>query len=122
VTVRRVVANLESARPDVAATFYRDLLGFEVVMDHGWIVTLADPQHPTAQVSLMREDATAPCLPVASIEVDDVDAAYRAARAVGVEIVHELTDEPWGVRRFFLRDLDGHVINVLAHARLAGRV
>ncbi len=32
-----------------------------------------------------------------------------------VDIVHPLTDEAWGVRRFFVRDPDGHVINVLSH-------
>ena len=50
-----------------------------------------------------------------SIEVDDVDAAYQAARNAGTEIVHPLTDEPWGVRRFFLRDPNGRVVNVLSH-------
>lgn len=52
-----------------------------------------------------------------SIEVDDVDAAYARAKGIGAEIVHPLTDEPWGVRRFFVRDPDGHVINVLSHGR-----
>jgi uncharacterized glyoxalase superfamily protein PhnB len=66
-------------------------------------------------VSLLTHDATAPVVPVASVEVDDVDAAYRAARDVGAEIVHELTEESWGVRRFFVRDPDGHVLNVLGH-------
>ncbi|MEV1143485.1 VOC family protein [Micromonospora sp. NPDC049799] len=62
----------------------------------------------------MTHDATASVVPVASVQVDDVDAAYRAARAAGAEIVHELPQGPWGVRRFFVRDPDGHVINVLA--------
>ena len=44
-----------------------------------------------------------------------IDSSYQAARAAGAEIVHDLTDEPWGVRRFFVKDLDGYVINVLAH-------
>lgn len=62
----------------------------------------------------MTHDATAPAVPSASIEVDDVDACHRAAVACGAEIVHPLTDEPWGVRRFFVWDLDGHVINILS--------
>ena len=57
---------------------------------------------PQVQISLMTEDATAPVIPVASIEVDDVDAAYLLAQEGGAEIVHPLTDEPWGVRRFFV--------------------
>lgn len=114
-TVNRVVPNLKSKSLEEAKAFYMHVLGLQVVMDHGWIVTLADPERPGVQLSIMTHDATAPVVPVASIEVDDVTASYQAARAAGAEIVHELTDEPWGVRRFFVRDPDGHVINILGH-------
>nr|WP_256461134.1 VOC family protein [Blastococcus sp. PRF04-17] len=67
------------------------------------------------QISLMTHDETAPVVPNVSLRVDDMDAAYAAAVREGAEIVHPLTDEPWGVRRFFLRDPDGHVVNVLSH-------
>jgi catechol 2,3-dioxygenase-like lactoylglutathione lyase family enzyme len=113
--VSRVVPDLKSKSLEEAKAFYTHVLGLRVVMDHGWIVTLADPQRPEAQLNIMTRDATAPVVPVASIQVDDVEASYQAALAAGAEIVHELTDEPWGVRRFFVRDPDGHVINVLAH-------
>ena len=113
--VTRVVPDLKSTSLSQAKAFYIDVIGLQVVMDHGWIVTLADPQRPGAQLNIMTHDATAPVVPVASIRVDDVDASYQAARAAGAEIVHELTEEPWGVRRFFVRDPDGHVINILAH-------
>lgn len=113
--VRRIVPDLTSSSLLEATAFYVDVLGLEVVMDHGWIVTLADPERREVQLSLMTHDATAPVVPMASIEVDDVDAAYRLALARGAEIVHPLTDEPWGVRRFFARDLDGNVVNVLGH-------
>ncbi len=113
--INRVVPDLQSSSLPKASDFYTQVLGFQVVMDHGWIVTLADPHRPDVQLSLMTHDATAPVVPVASIQVDDVDAAYRAARAAGAEIVYELSDEPWGVRRFFVKDPDGNVLNVLAH-------
>jgi catechol 2,3-dioxygenase-like lactoylglutathione lyase family enzyme len=113
--VKRVVADLQSESMEEAKAFYTNVLGLEVVMGHGWIVTLADPHRPEVQLSIMTHDATAPVVPVASIQVDDVDARYQAARAAGAEIVYELTDEPWGVRRFFVRDPSGHVINILAH-------
>lgn len=115
ITVIRVVPDLPSSEPAVAAAFYERVLGLKVVMDHGWIVTLADPDDPGMQISVMFDDATAPETPAVSIQVDDVDATYAAAVEAGAEIVHELTDEPWGVRRFFLRDPDGNVINVLSH-------
>jgi uncharacterized glyoxalase superfamily protein PhnB len=84
-------------------------------MDHGWIVTLADPERPGAQISLMTHDATAPVIPDVSVQVNDVDACHAAAVQAGAEIVYPLTLEPWGVRRFLVRDPDGQVINVLSH-------
>jgi uncharacterized glyoxalase superfamily protein PhnB len=48
--------------------------------------------------------------------VDDVDAAYAEACRRGYEVVHPLTHEPWGVRRFFVRDPNGVVVNVVGHA------
>jgi catechol 2,3-dioxygenase-like lactoylglutathione lyase family enzyme len=112
--VRRVVPTLKSASVAGSKEFY-ERLGLAEVMDHGWIVTVAAPGAPTAQVSITSGDATAPATPELSIEVDDVDAAYAAMRDSGAEIVHPLQDEEWGVRRFFVRDPDGRVVNVLAH-------
>jgi len=66
-------------------------------------------------VSVLARDATAPVVADLSVEVDDVDAAFAAARARGLPIEHPLTDEPWGVRRFLVREPGGRVINVLAH-------
>ena len=103
--------------PGATRGFYADVLGMEAAMDMGWIVIYADPANPAAQVGVMAEDATAPVPPDASIEVDDVDAAHAAAQRAGYEIVHPLTDEPWGVRRFFVRDPNGKVINILSHSR-----
>ncbi|WP_369382167.1 VOC family protein [Streptomyces sp. cg36] len=113
-TVRRVVPNITSEAMRESREFY-GLLGFEEVMDHGWIMTLASPTAPGAQVSIMTADQTAPVAPDLSIEVDDVDAAYALVRAGGAEIVHPLQDEEWGVRRFFVRDPNGRVVNVLGH-------
>ncbi|MEE1940629.1 VOC family protein [Streptomyces sp. TRM 70361] len=112
--VRRVVPVLRTDAAQRNREFY-DLLGFEEVMDLGWITTLASPSTPAAQVSLMTADRTAPVTPDMSVEVDDVDAAYAVMRDSGAEIVHPLQDEEWGVRRFFVRDPDGRVINVLSH-------
>lgn len=84
-------------------------------MNHGWIMTLASPSAPTAQISFMTDDRTAPVVPDMSVEVDDVDAVYAAVRESGAEIVHPLQNEEWGVRRFFVRDPNGRVVNVLGH-------
>src|SRR3954465_11598657 len=113
--IRRIVADLHAADPAASRAFYEDLLGLEVVMDHGWIVTFAAPDDRGVQLSVMGEDASAPVAPDVSIEADDVDAAYPVAFERGDEILHPLTNEPWGVRRFFVRDPSGKVINVLTH-------
>ncbi len=113
--VRRVVADLHAAQPAASRAFYEDVLGLEVVMDQGWILTFAAPGDRGVQLSVMADDASAPVTPDVSVEVDDVDAVHAAAVARGDEIVHPLTDEPWGVRRFFVRDPSGKVINILTH-------
>ncbi|MFG2603316.1 VOC family protein [Streptomyces sp. NPDC048514] len=112
--VRRVVPNVQSQAHEESAEFY-GVLGFEEVMNHGWIMTLASAGNPAVQISLMTHDETAPVAPDMSIEVEDVDAAYAAMKERGAEIVHPLTDEEWGVRRFFARDPNGRVINILSH-------
>ncbi|WP_329522203.1 VOC family protein [Spirillospora sp. NBC_01491] len=112
--VRRVVPNVQSEAVPESREFY-GLLGFEEVMNLGWIMTLASPSSPAAQVSFMAGDRTAPVTADMSVEVDDVDAVYAAVRESGAEIVHPLQDEEWGVRRFFVRDPNGRVVNVLGH-------
>lgn len=114
-SIRRVVPDITTPRLAESREFYVGVLGFEVAMDMGWVVTLVSPVNPTAQVILMTRDAAAPVQPQMSIEVENVDAVHHEAVARGEDIVYPLTDEPWGVRRFFVRDPTGVVINVLAH-------
>jgi hypothetical protein len=98
--VRRVVPDLTSTSLQAAKGFCGGVLGLQPVMDHGWIITLADPERPGAQISLITHDATAPVSPDVSVHVDDVDACHPAAAQAGAEIVYPLTAEPRGVRRF----------------------
>ena len=113
--VKRVVPNFQAQDPAASGAFYAEVLGLQVAMDLGWVVTFAAPDNTAAQINVMRQDASAPVQPDVSIEVDDVDAAHAAAQRLGCEILHPLTDEPWGVRRFFVRDPSGKVLNVLSH-------
>ena len=114
-SVRRIVPDFHAEDPAASRAFYVGMLGLEVAMDHGWITTFAAPGNPVVQLSVMREDASAPVVPDVSIEVDDVDAVHAEAVRLGYEIVHPLTDEPWGVRRFFVRDPNSKIINILSH-------
>lgn len=100
---------------DSAVATHARVTGMEVIMNHGWIATLATRGDRSVQISLITQDPTGPVNPAVSIEVDDLDAALDDARATGVEILYGPADEEWGVRRFFYRDHDGNVVNVLVH-------
>ncbi len=115
-SVRRIVPDFHTdGEPGAGRDFYREVLGLEPAMDLGWVVTYASPDNPTAQLTISAGDASAAVAADASVEVGDVDAAHAAAVARGCEILHPLTDEPWGVRRFFVREPSGRVLNVLSH-------
>ena len=113
-TIRRVMPDIESEAMEESRDCYVRL-GFEEVMNLGWVMTLASPSNPTAQVTFMSRDRSAPVVPDMSVEVDDVDAVHAVMLENGAEIVHPLQDEEWGVRRFFVRDPNGRVVNVLSH-------
>jgi uncharacterized glyoxalase superfamily protein PhnB len=84
-----------------------------MVMGLGFVMTLASPSNPTAQITLMRSDGSKGANPQITVEVADVDAVHAEAVRRGAEVVYPLTDEPWGVRRFFVRDPNGVVVNVM---------
>ena len=113
-SVRRIVPDVTSKHLDASRQFYVDVLGLEVAMDMGSIVTLVSPSNSTAQVTLMSDDSSA-ILPQISIEVSDVDDVHSRAVSRGLKIVYPLTNEPWGVRRFFVADPSGTIINVMCH-------
>jgi catechol 2,3-dioxygenase-like lactoylglutathione lyase family enzyme len=115
-TVRRIVANLTAADPVPIRDFYARLLDLEVVMDHRWITTLAAAGTARPQLGIASEGGSGTPVPGLSIEVDDVVRIYRRAKSQACEIVYDLTDEPWGVRRFFVRDPVGTIVNILSHA------
>ena len=112
--IRRVVPDISSERVDESREFYTSVLGFKLVMDLGFVMTFASPTNPTAQITIMRDGSSGP-VPQVTVEVADVDAVHAEAVRRGAEVVYPLTDESWGVRRFFLRDPNGVVINVMRH-------
>ncbi len=109
----RAVPNIKSDRPAETREFFVDLLGFEVAMDLGWIVTVTSPDNPSAQVSIISNDD--PAAPGISVEVPDVDAVHARAVEQGLEIAYSLRDEEWGMRRFMLREPSGTLVNVVSH-------
>jgi predicted enzyme related to lactoylglutathione lyase len=113
VTINRVVPNIRSNTPGETRDFLVELFGFEVVMDMGWLTTVAGPTNRSAQVTIVGNDD--PAAPGISIEVADVDAVHAKAVEQGLQIEYPLRDEEWGVRRFMLREPSGTIINVLSH-------
>lgn len=115
VRVKRIVTNIDS--PDVAAAkcFYHDVLGLDLLMDHGWIAMYGSREEMSIQISFASEGGSGTPTPDLSIEVDDVDAALELMRGAGFPIEYGPADEPWGVRRFYVRDPFGKLINILAH-------
>jgi predicted enzyme related to lactoylglutathione lyase len=114
--VTGITANLAVGDIGSAQAFYRDYLGLGVEgFNLGWVARYQSPDG-RAHIQLVTRDATAPHDAVISVHVGtDVDEAYAEAQRRGYEIVYPLTDEPWGVRRFFVRAPDGNVINVVNH-------
>lgn len=118
--IRRVVPDISADNLAASRAFYGNFLGFDIGMDMGWVINFVSSDNPTAQVIVVRNDPSAAVNPDMTIEVDDVDRVHSHAVESGYEVVHPLTDEPWGVRRFFVRDPDGKVVNVVSHSTPAG--
>ena len=111
----RVTANLRVADIEATKGFYADYLGLSTEeFNMGWVARYTSPD-ARANVQLVTRDASAPEDSVISVHTDDVEGAYAEAQELGYEIVHPITTEPWGVRRFFVRAPDGNVINIVNH-------
>jgi catechol 2,3-dioxygenase-like lactoylglutathione lyase family enzyme len=117
--IRRAMPVVLTDDPAAARAFYEEFLGFRVAMEQDGLLMFASRSVPTTQVIVAWESASALDPAVrevgVSIEVADVDAAYADAQARGLEIVQPIADEPWGVRRFFVRDPGGTTVNVVSH-------
>jgi catechol 2,3-dioxygenase-like lactoylglutathione lyase family enzyme len=114
--IKRIVAYADGDDLAASRDFYVEVLGFEVTMEDP-LLGLASPANPTAQVLIPPPGMQNPP-PRFGVDVGDpeaVDAAHAEAVRRGLRIVYPLTIERWGVRRFFVEDPSGTVVNVLAH-------
>jgi predicted enzyme related to lactoylglutathione lyase len=112
--VKRIKPNILSERFEDSRAFYKNVIGLDGGDGLDWILFFGTDQREV-QLSVMKLDIKAHIHPDVSIEVDDVDDVYERAQAEGAEIVYPITDEEWGLRRFFVRDPNGAVINVTQH-------
>ena len=112
----RVVSYARGQALDASRAFYTEVLGFDVAMEDP-VLGLTSPANHNAQVLIPPAEFENP-QPRFGVDLGNpkaVDAAHAAAVARGLRVVYPLTDEPWGVRRFFVEDPGGTIINVLAH-------
>lgn len=113
--VQRIVANIGTQDGAAARRFYQDVLGLDLLMDLGWIATYGSSARMSVQLSVAAEGGSGTPVPDLSIEVDDVDEALQAMKQAGFAIEYGPADEPWGVRRFYVRDPFDKLVNILSH-------
>lgn len=113
--VKRIMSNTPTSDLGKAAAFYGDILGLELLMDHGWFRTYGTNEKMIVQVSFGTEGGSGTPVPDLSIEVDDIEAALARFEGANVPIEYGPASEPWGVRRFYVRDPFGKLINILQH-------
>ncbi len=97
-----------------SARYYRDILGFEVreIGDPGWRFFVRD------QCFIMAGECPDALSPqelgdhsyFAYLEVDEIDQLYEAVIAKDVTVIKKLRNEPWEMREFGIRTVDGHRI------------
>jgi catechol 2,3-dioxygenase-like lactoylglutathione lyase family enzyme len=113
--VKRIVTNISTPNIDAARQFYQEILELNLIMDHGWIQTYGTDELQNIQISFASEGGSGTPVPDLSIEVDDIDEILKRIKNSGIAIEYGPMDEPWGVRRFFVRDPFDKLINILCH-------
>jgi len=113
--VHRIVANIQTTDLAKADGFYHDVLGLQLVMDHGWLRTYGSNEKMTVQVSFAIQGGSDTPVPELSVEVDDIEIALTRVRKAGLPIEYGPKSEAWGVRRFYVRDPLGKLVNVMQH-------
>jgi catechol 2,3-dioxygenase-like lactoylglutathione lyase family enzyme len=115
VKVKRIVSNVAASDVEKASAFYKEVLGLKVLMDLGWIRTYGSGSKMTIQISVLSEGGSGTAVPDISIEVDDIEEALTRVQRASMPIEYGPKTEPWGVRRFYVRDPFGKLINILQH-------
>ncbi|MEA2123357.1 MAG: hypothetical protein QOI80_139 [Solirubrobacteraceae bacterium] len=113
-TVRRITPYLAAEDFDAVREFYAGFVGLtegDFGGDH-----VGFGAGPAQVVATRAGAALRPDLGIDVGTPDEVDRLHAAALERGLEIVYGPVEEPWGVRRFFVRDPTGAVVSILAHA------
>ena len=113
--VLRIVPDMAVGDPSKAHAFYSGLLGLDCQMDMGWVATFGADTASNPQITFASEGGSGTPVPALSIEVDDFEGTLTRLRTAGPAPTYGPVDEPWGVRRFFVEDPFGNLLNILTH-------
>lgn len=113
--VKRIVANVGTQDISKAKYFYGEVLGLDQLMDMEFIATYGSHEKMDTQISFLSEGGSGTPVPYLSIEVDDLDNALTRVTEAEIPIEYGPIEEPWGVRRFYVRDPFGKLVNILTH-------
>ena len=113
--VKRIYPVIQADDPSAAQNFYGDILGLDVLMDQGWVRTMGSTQSMAPQVTIAKHSGSGAPMADLSVEVDDYEAVLARVQAAGLNIEYGPTIEPWGLKRFFVKDPFGKMVNILAH-------
>jgi len=102
--VKRIYPVIQADDPAAAQSFYGDILGLEILMDQGWVRTMGSTQSMAPQLTIAKHSGSGAPMADLSVEVDDFDDVLAAVNEAGLKIEYGPVTEPWGLRRFFVRD------------------
>lgn len=114
-SIKRLYPSIQADDPSAAKAFYGDILGMDVVMDQGWVMSFASTTQMPVQILFAKHSGAGDLMSDISIEVNDFDDILSKVQAAGLPIEYGPKEEPWGVKRFFVRDPFGKLINILTH-------
>lgn len=113
--VKRIVTNINTDDLKKADLFYQGIFDLDLLMDLDWIRTYGNDTLVSVQISVACQGGSDTPTPDISIEVDDLDVVLDRINQANIPIEYGPISEPWGVRRFFVSDPFGKLINVLQH-------
>jgi len=106
---------------DAAKSFYKEIFGFDVIFSGDWYIHLVSksgvqvgfllPGQPT-QPPIFRKPYIGEGV-IFSLEVEDADTAFAAAKSKSLNIVLELRSEDWGQRHFCIQDPNGIYLDIV---------
>jgi predicted enzyme related to lactoylglutathione lyase len=112
---KNIVPIVTTAKMRETRTFYVDLLGFQLSYEHDHYLGVRAGKKGSPELGFMRQDADAPDTFAGkgitfAIEIADVDAECARLRRLGVPILQQPTDQPWGARTVLIQDPNGVAI------------